>query len=211
MDVIQKQSLVRSLRGERCSVDLIERDTLGGVDLIVDPHTAIIFMSLQDLRSQCESLVNSIGLHSWRYSLLLLVLEAYPEHQSYRPSKRTSSALQLNFYTPLNVKAVKKLRRDLSIAEGIGTKSLGCCVYMAFANTADEAAFLARAFGEFAEANDATQGMLWGTRDWLDWSPHEVSTFLSSVYWRRKLIKSSCLFFSLCLQSTSKIWLLSTA
>jgi hypothetical protein len=172
-------------------VDLTERDTLGGVDLIIDPHTAIIFMSLQGLRTQCESLVNSIGLHSWRYSLLLLVFEVYPEHQSYRPSKGTSSALRLNFYTPLNMKAVKKLRRDLSIAEGIGTKSSGCCVYMAFANTVDEAAFLARAFGEFAETNDDTQGVLWGTREWLDWSPHEVSMFLSSVLRLTKLIESS--------------------
>ena len=181
MDVIQKQSIVRSLRAEQCLVDLIERDTLGGVDLIIDPHSAIIFMPLHALPSQCESLVNSIGLHSWRYSHLLLVFEAYPEHQSYRPNKRKPSPLRINFYSPPNVKAVKKLRRDLSIAEGIGTKSLGCYVYMAFANTVDEAAFLARSFGEFAEANDDTQGALWGTREWLECSPHEVSTFLVSA------------------------------
>ena len=176
MDVIQKQSMVRSLRAEQCLVDLIERDTLGGVDLIIDPHSAIIFMPLHALPSQCGSLVDSVGLHSWRYSHLLLVFEAYPEHQSYRPTRRKPSPLQINFYSPPNVKAVKKLRRDLSIAEGTGTKSLGCYVYMAFANTVDEAAFLTRSFGEFAEANDDTQGALWGTREWLEYSPHEVST-----------------------------------
>jgi hypothetical protein len=64
MDVIQKQRLVRSLRTVHCYVDLVERDTLGGVDIIIDPHTAILFVSLLSLPSQCMALVTRLGEQS---------------------------------------------------------------------------------------------------------------------------------------------------
>ena len=44
----------------------------------------------------------------------------------------------------------------------------------------DEATLITRSFGEYAEANDDTQGVLWGTREWLDYIPHEV---LNLSFW----------------------------
>ncbi|KAJ3859326.1 hypothetical protein EV359DRAFT_51032 [Lentinula novae-zelandiae] len=45
-ELIQKQALVRSLRSGICSVGLVEHEMLTGVDLIIDPHTAVMLSNL---------------------------------------------------------------------------------------------------------------------------------------------------------------------
>ena len=57
--------VVRALRSPACSIDLVERDILNGVDLILDPFTAIIFVPLLMLPSQCESVVQQVSYQSW--------------------------------------------------------------------------------------------------------------------------------------------------
>ena len=42
LDVIRKLALVRSLGSQEYLVELVERQSLDGVDLILDPHLAII-------------------------------------------------------------------------------------------------------------------------------------------------------------------------
>ncbi|KAF7353656.1 hypothetical protein MVEN_01050400 [Mycena venus] len=84
MDLVQKQGIVRCLRSRSCSIDLVERDSLGGVDIILDPHTAIIFTNLLILPSECADLANRIAQQSWLYSRLLVIFDAYPASYSYR-------------------------------------------------------------------------------------------------------------------------------
>jgi hypothetical protein len=173
LDLLQKRSIIRSLGLPECAVELVERDTIGGVDLILDPHTAVIFASLMSLPTQCEALTASLGHQSWRYSRLLVVFEAFPSSLAYQ-SDPTSTRLAPNPYTPPILKAIKKLRRDLGIAEALDTKNVSSMISFAFANSVQEAALFTRCFGNYAEANDTTSGAVWGPRKWLDVDEQEV-------------------------------------
>jgi hypothetical protein len=166
LELIQKQMLVRSLRSPRILVTLAERDSLGGVDLILDPHTAVIFASLLRLPSECQALCSRTSAQSWRFSHLLLLLEAYPEQHSHKAQPK--DGLAPSAFTPPILKAVQKLRRDLSVAEACGSLCGSTRVHFAFARSVDEAAVFVRMLGDMAESEDQTQGALWGERAWLD-------------------------------------------
>ena len=173
LDLLQKRSIVRSLSLPECAVELVERDTIGGVDLILDPHTAVIFASLMSLPTQCEALTASLSQQSWRYSRLLVIFEAFPSSLAYQ-SHPASTRLAPNPYTPPILKAIKKLRRDLGIAEALDTKNVSNMISFAFAGSVQEAALFTRYFGNYAEANDTTSGAVWGPRKWLDVDEQEV-------------------------------------
>ncbi|KAJ7771638.1 hypothetical protein B0H16DRAFT_1514188 [Mycena metata] len=168
MELVQKQGLLRSLRSRSCSIDLVERDSLGGVDIILDPHTAIIYTNLLVLPSACADLALLIVKQSWLYARLLVVFEAYPASHSYQAKANCNTASELFAYSPPVLKALGKLRRDVGIAEGYGKKCPACVVQYAFADTVNEAALFTRYFGDFAEANDDSRGVIWGDRTWLD-------------------------------------------
>ncbi|KAG6918221.1 hypothetical protein DXG01_015814 [Tephrocybe rancida] len=182
LDLLQKQALVRSLVAQECLVDLVERDSLGGVDLIIDPQTAVIFASLLSLPAHGKKLLETLSTQSWRYKRILIVFEAYPESRSYRqPQKRGHGGPEpeLYAYTPPIVKAVKRFRRDMAIAEGCGKKAVACEVWCAFADSVNKAATCARLFGDEAEQADWTEGALWGEREWLDVDMSEDEQTLS--------------------------------
>ncbi|KAJ7184316.1 hypothetical protein C8R46DRAFT_1063686 [Mycena filopes] len=168
MDLVQKQGLLRSLRSRSCSIDLVERDSLGGVDIILDPHTAIIYANLLVLPSACADLTLRIAQQSWLYARLLVIFDAYPASHSYQAKANSDAASELFAYSPPVLKALGKLRRDVGIAEGCGNKRRACVVQYAFADTVNEAALFTRYFGDFAEANDESGGAIWGDRIWLD-------------------------------------------
>ena len=166
LDFIQKLALVRSLESQECLVDLVERQSLDGVDLILDPHTAIIFLSLFMLSSQCNMYVERVAAQSWKFHRILVVFEAYSQSCAMKGNKTLDS--DLNAYTPHILKAIRKFRRDLNIAAACGTKCQETEVFYVFANSVDEGALFARMYGDFAEENDETGGAIWGDRGWLD-------------------------------------------
>ncbi|KAJ3768982.1 hypothetical protein FB446DRAFT_749723 [Lentinula raphanica] len=172
MNLLQKQALVRSLRSGACGIGLVERDTLVAVDLIIDPHTAVIFTNLRALPSQVDALVDTISEQSWRYDNLLVIFEAFVPSMAFKPdssTKATSTASSsLNAYSPPVIKAVRKFRRDMSLKEACGDKREGCRVMNAFADTVQDAAMLARMFGDEAERRSGMEVGLWGDRAWLD-------------------------------------------
>ncbi|KAK0453955.1 hypothetical protein EV421DRAFT_1767502 [Armillaria borealis] len=178
METLQKQVLIRTLRSSLCAVGLVERDHLSGVDLILDPNTAIIFASLISLSSQREVLLSTVSEQSWRYTNLLVIFEAYPISASY---KVAASVTLLNAYTPPNLKAIGRFRRDVDLAEACDKKSPACRVRMAFADTVEDAAMFARYFGDVAEAEDVSQGTVWGDRAWLDGEVPEEEESLAAV------------------------------
>jgi hypothetical protein len=176
LELIQKQALVRALSSKDCAIDLVERRDLAGVDLILDTDTAVLFFNLFSLPVRCGACVDKIAKGSWKYDRLLIVFEAYGElsaKKTKRPSLPTPSATvcclpQPYAYTPPIVKALKKFKRDLCIAEGCGTKRAATVVQYGFADTVEEAALFTRLYGDWCEANDRTHGVIWGKRDWLD-------------------------------------------
>ncbi|KXN87799.1 hypothetical protein AN958_08115 [Leucoagaricus sp. SymC.cos] len=166
MELLQRQTIIRELR--KCGIDLAERDTLGGVELIVDPFSAVLVNSMFTLPAFGKQLVDRISEHSWRFQHLLILLEGYPQTLALRPPKSKSDIPEVSAYTPPILKAIKKLRRDVTVAEACGKKNSGCTVQYSFVNSTLDAGRIIRYFGDLAEARDQTGGILWQPRDWLD-------------------------------------------
>ncbi|KAI6023415.1 hypothetical protein EDC04DRAFT_2726157 [Pisolithus marmoratus] len=185
LSLIQKRALVQELQGDACRVTLVERCSLGGCDIIVDPDRAIIFASLFALPTQIEALAERISGESWRYNEILVVFEAYPSARSCRAKDKNGDRDGLGpyAYSPPIVKATKRLRRIVSIAEGCGTKDKRCSVIWAFANGIEEAAKMVRCFGEeaCARAMQDVAGELWGEREWLEEEETEGEADLAGV------------------------------
>ena len=177
--LIQKRALVRELQGHQCRVDLVERHDLGGTDIIIDPDSSVLFIPLLALPAYIDSTLERISRESWRYLNLLVVLEAFPSIQSYRADRSRDNKLVPYAYTPPIYKAIKKLRRNLAIAEGCGSFDPRCTVTWAFANDVEEAAKFVRCFAEGACAISKQRGreMIWDEREWLEEEEREVSLF----------------------------------
>ena len=166
LDILQRQGLVRSLKSQECLVDLAAREYLDGVDIILDPHSAIIFLSLFTLASQCDECVERVAKLSWKFRRMLVIFEAYSE--SYARKGRKTLDSRWYGYTPPILKAIRKFRRDLNIAAACGTKSEETEVFYVFANSVYEGAIFTRLYGDFVEERDETGGAIWGDREWLD-------------------------------------------
>jgi len=69
---ILKWALVFSLR--ECGV---ERQTLGGVDLIIDTATAVMFINLFSLSARYVAFLERVAQQSRKHRRLLVVFEAY--------------------------------------------------------------------------------------------------------------------------------------
>jgi hypothetical protein len=165
LDVLQKQVLVRALREPDCSVKLIERDNLGGPDLIVDPFTAILYRSLFSLPSECDELITLVSKLSWSFERLVIVLEAFPPAHA---TRSTDKANALFAYTPPILRAIKRLRRGVDMVEADQEKRQEAIVLYAFPNTVQEAAVITRYIGDMAHELDQTDGALWEDRSWLE-------------------------------------------
>lgn len=170
IDFIQKQPIIRHLRS--LQVDLVERDTLSGVHLMYDCSSAAICTNLCTLPADIENVTKLLCQQSYHFSSILIVFEAYPPTLSFRApptnkaSLTTSSTNLEDFwaYSPPVIKAVRKLRRDLSVAEGLNEKHQGCLVKMAFGANPEEVARYLRMGGD--QVDDG--GVLWDARNWLD-------------------------------------------
>lgn len=188
LDLIQRHALVCALRSPGCSIKLIERENLGEVDLILDPCTAIIFFSLFDLPARCDACVQRVSQQTWNFSRILIIFEAFPPQNAKKKKSGRTNALSTESgasnpyaYTPPILKAIKKFKRDLDIADACGPKNPQTLVNYAFADTVDEAALFTRLYGDEAEANDETEGAIWGARAWLEVDYSEVRASLGSI------------------------------
>lgn len=184
MEFVQRQAIVRALRMPECNVDLPERTSLGGVDMIIDPYSSIIVASLFTLPAYGKQLVDRIWEQSWRFKHILVLLEAYPETLAFRPQKSNSDRQDVSAYTPPILKAIRKLRRDVVIGEACGKKRAGCSVEYAFANDPMGAAKFVRYFGDIAQQRDQTRGLLWKTREWLDLEACPVRFLMFFSHWK---------------------------
>ncbi|KAF8075986.1 hypothetical protein FPV67DRAFT_392278 [Lyophyllum atratum] len=188
LDLLQKQVLVKSLAAQECLVELVERDSLNGADLIIDPHTAVIFTPLLSLPALHKKLLAMLSVQTWRYKHILVVFEAYPVSRSYRTvvtctteTGTLGSRAGTVCIHAAHHEAIKRFRRDLDIAEGCGKKAAACDVWCAFADSVAEAATCARLFGDEAQRADCSGGALWGGREWLDDGVSEDEENLASL------------------------------
>ncbi|TFK18151.1 hypothetical protein FA15DRAFT_760752 [Coprinopsis marcescibilis] len=168
VDVLQRRALVRLLGSADCLVDLIERETLDGVHLILDPFTAVLFIPLLTLPSKSEEWTKLISAQTPRYSHLYIIFEAYPESCALK--SRPERENELSAYTPPIVKAVQRFRRTINITMGLdaGEGARGCEVGYGLAESVSEAARLVRVVGDMAKERDVTGGVIWDGRVWLE-------------------------------------------
>ncbi|KAL0952172.1 hypothetical protein HGRIS_008785 [Hohenbuehelia grisea] len=159
------------------------RSFQNGPDLVLSPEAAVLFVPLLSLPARGPRVMDQISVLSWRYERILVVFEAYPESQGIRPLKagpsveepsRSRSQMNLYAYTPPIIKATRKLRRDLGVAEACGNKrgTASSVTSWAFAESPDEAAMFARLYGDRLEASANEPGSvssaLWQSREeWL--------------------------------------------
>ncbi|KAH9897857.1 hypothetical protein C8Q73DRAFT_641038 [Cubamyces lactineus] len=170
MGLIQKRALVRAL-SSLCAVDLVEREHLASksdeLQLLLDCDTAVLFAPVETLSTRVDTLTSSLTQLSWRFTRLLLVLECYPSSCNYRNDRDSTDKPRASVWSPPVVKAVKKLRRDVGIAEGVQTKRIATVVEYAFARTVEEAAAYVRLYGDAAATTAEGVEIVWGDRSWL--------------------------------------------
>ncbi|KDQ15571.1 hypothetical protein BOTBODRAFT_281522 [Botryobasidium botryosum FD-172 SS1] len=181
---IQKCAITKHLK-TTLAVELVERDALNdGADLVLDPHTAIIYFVLAELPTRVDVVVEKLSRLSWCYAQLVVIFEGYSPSQSYFADSNQNRRSLLAFSPPV-VKAIKKLRRDLGIAEGLGGKNPGTEVRLGYALNAYEAALFARMVGNVLERNALEMEMddacLWGDRAWLSEDDTEEERDLAGV------------------------------
>ncbi|KAI0094483.1 hypothetical protein BDY19DRAFT_22568 [Irpex rosettiformis] len=164
LEVIQRIALTRALSAPDCKVQLVERESLNGADIVIDPHTAVIVFLLRNLPTQCDSLNARINQLSWRFSRILVVFEAVPSCDI----NASKNSLAINPFSPAVVKAVKKVRRDMEIADACLDKQEGTRVQFSFPMSVDAAALIIRRYGDMSYAEDTSNGLLWDDRHWLD-------------------------------------------
>ncbi|KAA1471446.1 hypothetical protein DENSPDRAFT_115917 [Dentipellis sp. KUC8613] len=163
VSLIQKSALVRHLNSDRYCIEVVERETLDGADLILDPDTTVLYFSLLSLPSQCEALLSLLGELSWRYASVYVIFETYPASESQRFSNVTRLA-PYAFSAPV-LRSIKKLRRDLGIAEAFDRKCPTSTIQFAFSDSVNETAMFTRLIGD--EAEKRSQLMVWDERLWL--------------------------------------------
>ena len=167
LDLIQKRGIVRTLLSQ-CAVHLIEREYLDAADIVLDCETAVLFSPLRTLPTQGDILTAAINKLSWRFSYLLVVFESFPAAQTHLHADGQSETLTVNPFSPPVVKAVRKVRRAIAIAEGCYTKRAEATVNFAFPLTLVDVARSIRLYGDLAQERDPTGGVLWDDRRWLD-------------------------------------------
>ncbi|KAJ3540953.1 hypothetical protein NM688_g6155 [Phlebia brevispora] len=166
LDFIQKRGLVQALSRQR--VDLSERETLGDVDLIIDHDTAVSFVPLRSLPAQCEAVSKAINRISWHFRCVLIVFETFSPSVYFQTGANVDKGPVANPFSPPAIKAVKKLKRDMGIAEACEDKRVETDVYFSFPLSVDEAAKAVRMFGDMAHDRLGGPSVLWGDRTWLD-------------------------------------------
>ena len=183
MDLVHRRGLVRALRAY-ANVELIEREALDGpppgVHLVLACDAAALFVPLERLPAHGPALADALAAHSWRFARLLVVFGCYPpawddtrRHDGLGGEERPVASA---WSTPA-VRAVQRLRREVQIAQGLGSMDARAEIKYAFADSVEDAAAFARAFGDAAEAQDCDEvrGAAWGAREWLTHDEHDVS------------------------------------
>ncbi|KAI0323042.1 hypothetical protein OF83DRAFT_8425 [Amylostereum chailletii] len=173
LDTLKDRPLVRSLRSPQRRVNLIERDSLKDVDLILDCDTAVILFPLHALPAHIGDFKTRLDASSWRYLRILVVFQTYTSS-----APGSSNELSPQAFTAPVIKAVKKLHREIALSDAYETKRAEAKIQYAFAMSADHAAdFILTA----AEAARRRGTDVWGSREWLDEEEQEDEQNLAAA------------------------------
>lgn len=166
VELLQDRALMRALRSDSLRIELLEREWLDGADIVFDCDTALVFAPLIQnlLASSFLSLKNKLISLSWRYTHLAVVFKLYDTFFSglQRPRDEEEQGILITQV----IKSIKKLHRDLAIADAYATKRPQTVVQMYFVRSVELAARTTRLLGDMAESQ--SQLGPWGDRQWLE-------------------------------------------
>jgi hypothetical protein len=178
---------MRVLRHESLRMGLLEREWVDGADIVFDCNTALVFAPLfqVSLPSSFRSLKDRLSSLSWRYTDLAII---------FKLDQASISGLQqpqdeeegMDLFARV-IRSIKKLQRELALAEAYAIKRPQTVIQMFFVRSAEQAAETVRRLGDVAEAR--SQFSPWGGRLWLGVDEKEVS--LASLFFI-ELLEMSC-------------------
>jgi len=172
VELLQDRPLMRALRSDSLRIELLEREWLDGADIVFDCDTALVFSPLiqTSLPSNFLSLKNKLSSLSWRYTHLAVVFKLYDTFFSGLQRPRDEEEQEV-LITQV-IKSIKKLHRDLAIAEAYAIKRPQTVVQMYFVRSVELAARTTRLLGDMAESQ--SQLGPWGDRLWLEFDENEA-------------------------------------
>ncbi|KAF8273825.1 hypothetical protein EI94DRAFT_1794854 [Lactarius quietus] len=166
-----------ALRNDWLRIDPLEREWLNGADLVFDCDTALVFSPMHLLPSDSRSLKCRLGSLSWKYTRLAVVFKLYGDSISGLQSRQTERGqedLSARF-----IRSLKKLCRDIAIAEAYGEKRPQTDIQMYVARSDEQAATMVRTLGDMAESQ--SQWGPWDDRLWLGADEQEEESYLAGV------------------------------
>jgi hypothetical protein len=180
VELLQDRPLMRVLRHDSLRIELLEREWVDGADIVLDCDTALVFAPLfqVSLPSSFRSLKDRLSSLSWRYTDLAVIFKLdeasisglqRPQDGEDGPGKDLFARV---------IRSIKKLQRELALAEAYAIKRPQTAIQMFFVRSAEQAAATVRLLGDVAEAR--SQFSPWGDRLWLGVDEKEVS--LASLF-----------------------------
>jgi hypothetical protein len=187
VELLQDRPLMRVLRHDSLRMELLEREWVDGADIVFDCDTALVFAPLfqVSLPSSFRSLKDRLSSLSWRYTDLAIIFKLDEASISglQRPEDEEEG---MDLFAQV-IRSVKKLQRELALAEAYAIKRPQTVIQMFFVRSAEQAAATVRRLGDVAEAR--SQFSPWGDRLWLGVDEKEVS--LASLFFI-ELLEMSC-------------------
>lgn len=187
VELLQDRPLLRALRHDSLCMELLEREWVDGADIVFDCDTALVFAPLfqVSLPSSFRSLKDRLSSLSWRYTDLAVIFKL--DEASFSGLQQTQDEGTGVDLFALVIRSIKKLQRELALAEAYAIKRPQTVIQMFFVRSVEQAATTARFLGDMAEAR--SQFSPWGDRLWLGVDEKEVS--LVSLFFI-ELLEMSC-------------------
>lgn len=177
VELLQDRPLMRVLRHDSLRMELLEREWVDGADIVFDCDTALVFAPLfqVSLPSSFRSLKDRLSSLSWRYTDLAVIFKLDEVSISGLQPPQDEEVMDLFARV---IRSIKKLQRELALAEAYAIKRPQTVIRMFFVRSAEQAAATARLLGDVAEAR--SQFSPWDDRLWLGVDEKEVS--LASLF-----------------------------
>jgi len=187
VELLQDRHLVRALHHDSLRMELLEREWVDGADIVFDCDTALVFAPLfqVSLDSSFRSLKDRLSSLSWRYTDLdvVFILDEGSISGLRRPQDEGEG---IDLFSRV-IRSIKKLQRELALAEAYAIKRPQTVIQMFFARSVGQAATTARLLGDVAESR--SQFGPWGDRFWLGVDEKEV--YFAPLF-STELLEMSC-------------------
>lgn len=197
---VQRRALAQSLK-EECNVDLYELSNMIHPDIVVDSHSAVLFITLSDIPSTLDTLTSEISELAYGFSRILVILESFPADRAQFSTERWKDGhwAQLTMFTKTISETCLKLKNKVNIKLGLldhdehlerseetsSGQALGdTSVEFVISLAIEDSARFVRIFGDYSAGlvTPLERAKLGGARVWLDTVQEEVASCILGRY-----------------------------